>query len=243
MILHICDGSKGGVGKSQTAQILINYLSRGGQPIVVFETDTQIPDVARSVKDTGRKISLEFADLRTDEGWQIMLETLQDLATDEITKTFNVVMSLPGADLDIPRYSELVSSLVDSLGINVWDWFLLNTQKDSVALLKSSIRNGFSSIAAKKIAVKNGFFGKPDAFLEFDGDKVASQVDLKIYIESLTATAARRLRTETMTIDEVAERVKVVANGQKPDFLYSSNLSTWARKLDTELNRVFGIDK
>lgn len=241
MILYIADGAKGGVGKSQTAQILINYLSKNDQPIIVFETDTQIPDVARSVKHTARKITLEYADLRTDDGWQIMLETLQDLASAEATKDAHVVMSLPGADVDVPHYTELLKMLIEALDIKIWDWFVLNTQKDSVDLLKKSLKDGFASIAEKKIAVKNGVFGASAAFVAFDNDgsKVATKIDYKIYIAGLTSLAATRLRAESCTIDEVAENAKSGKNLPKPDPLYSSNISSWMIKHTKELDQVF----
>jgi hypothetical protein len=245
MILHIADGAKGGVGKSQTALILINYLSINDQPIIVFETDTQIPDVARCCEKgkstTKRNITLYKSDLRSDDGWQSMLETLQELATEEETKNANVVMSLPGADLDVKHYTDLLKMLTEGLDINIWDWFVLNTQKDSVDLLKQSLKNGFASIAKKKIAVKNGMFGNADAFVAFDSDstKVASKMDKTFYMPGLSAIAATRLRAEKCTIDEVAVNAKTGEGLPKPDLLYSSNIATWAEKNKKELDQIF----
>jgi hypothetical protein len=241
MILHICDGSKGGVGKSQTAQLLINYISRNNQELIVFETDTQIPDVARCVKDSMRSICLEYADLRTDDGWQTMLELLQELALDETNINKHVIMSLPGADLDIPRYTELMQLLITELNVELWDWFVLNTQRDSVSLLNASLKEGFASIAAKKIAVKNGFFGNAESFTVFDTSKTIKQVDKTIYIEKLPALVAQRLRTETATIDEIANAAKTGEGGAKRDPLYSSNLMKFVLKSDAEFNLIFGV--
>lgn len=240
MILHIADGAKGGVGKSQTAQILINYLSRGERPIIAIETDTQIPDVARGVEKTERNIRLEFADLRTDEGWQLLLEELQTLAQDEETRDNHVIMSLPGADLDVPKYADLLNILTEALGIQIWDWFVLNTQKDSVSLLKASLKEGFASIAARRIAAKNGYFGKPEAFIDFDSDKaLKSALDGIVYIEQLTPSVARTLRQETRTIDEAAARAKAGIDREKPDILYASNLLNWDRKNQPGLDKIF----
>ncbi|MGZ4953946.1 MAG: nucleotide-binding protein [Methylobacter sp.] len=238
MRLHITDGSKGGVGKSQTAHILINYLSRNDKPLIVIETDTQIPDVARCVKNTTRNVQLEFFDIRTDLGWQAMLEELQEIAFDENNKANDVVLSLPGADLDIKQYVDLVCSLAESLNIEIWQWFLLNIQGDSVTLLNESLKKGFASIATKKIAVKNGFFGKEDAFVAFNDSKLDKKMDKVIYIDALSTLAAKKLRAEEVVIDEAIQAAKTGINGGRPDFLYSSNLSTWIKKVDAEISKV-----
>lgn len=241
MFLHIADGAKGGVGKSATAQMLINYLSSNDQPIIVFETDTQIPDVGRGVSKSKRNITLLFADLRTDEGWQAMLATLQNLAQDDSTKDTHVVISLPGADLDIKHYTELVGLLIEALGITVWSWFVLNAQSDSVTLLKTSLKEGFASVASKKIAVKCGLHGKPETFTYFDASKERAKMDHIIYTEKMPAKDAARLKLETATIDEIAALEKAGRNGQKPDFLYSSNLTKWVRQVTKELNPIFDV--
>lgn len=238
MRLHIADGAKGGVGKSQTAQVLINYLSRDNKPVIVFETDTQIPDVARCVQKTARNIRLELADIRTDDGWQAMLEDLQDIATDDNASNIDAVLSLPGADLDIPRYTDLVSELTEALNIEIWDWFVLNTQSDSVALLTESLKTGFASIAKKRIAVKNGFFGRSELFLAFDESKIAKKLDAVIYLDALSSGAAKSLRAESILIDEAILAAKSGVSGGKPNILYASNLQAWIRKVDAELSRV-----
>jgi hypothetical protein len=240
MRLHITDGSKGGVGKSQTAHILINYLSRDDKPLIVIETDTQIPDVARCVQKTARNVQLEFFDIRTDLGWQEMLEELQEIAFDENNKANDVVLSLPGADLDIKQYADLVSSLAESLNIEIWQWFLLNIQGDSITLLNESLKSGFASIATKKIAVKNGFFGKEDAFVAFNDSKLDKKMDKVIYLDALSTLAAKKLRAEEVVIDEAIQAAKTGINGGRPDFLYSSNLSTWIKKVDAEISKVLG---
>jgi hypothetical protein len=239
--VHIADGSKGGVGKSQSAHVLINYLSRNDKSIIVFETDTQIPDVARCIKNTDRKIRLELADIRDDDGWQSMLETIPDIALDPANNKAisDIVLSLPGADLDIKHYTDLVKILSDALNIQIWDWFVLNAQADSVSLLRESIDSGFASISTKKIAVKNGFFGKADNFVAFDSSKLSSKLDHVIYLPALSTDSARKLRTESIVIDEVIEKAKMGLDGGRPDFLYSSNLLKWVSTVDKELDKVF----
>jgi len=242
MILHICDGAKGGVGKSQTALILINFLSKDDS-VVVFETDTQIQDVARICEEgkssTNRDIHLQKTDLRTDQGWQTFLEILQNLASKESNADINVVMSLPGADLDVKKYTDLLNTLTDALDVQIWEWFVLNNQTDSVDLLRLSLDSGFASIAAKKIAVKNGNWADEHEFTIFDNDAVCKKIDKTFFIPKLTKKAADRLRDETCTIDEVAENAKKGVGYPKPDILYSANLATWTRKNNEQLAKIF----
>jgi len=241
--IHTASGNKGGVGKTAHALNTINFLSKNHK-VVVIETDTQIPDVARICDDestTKREIALYHADLRTDEGWQMMIETLQNIAsTTEDSDNLHIVMSLPGADIDEKKYIELFGSVLDALNIELWDWFVINEQADSIRLLKASIKRGFSSIATKKLVVKNGRFGEPESFVLYDSDEVAQQVDHVCYMHKLTPGAATRLRSETCTIDEVSENAKKGIGLPKPDILYSANLSAWVRKNNEEFVKIFG---
>jgi hypothetical protein len=105
--------------------------------------------------------------------------------------------------------------------------------------LRESIDSGFASISTKKIAVKNGFFGKADNFVAFDSSKLSSKLDHVIYLPALSTDSARKLRTESIVIDEVIEKAKMGLDGGRPDFLYSSNLLKWVSTVDKELDKVF----
>lgn len=234
MEIHISNGAKGGVGKSQWAQCLINNFSKK-DGIIVFETDTQVPDVARGVQNTKRDIELQFADLRSEEGWLKLLEALQYLYKDQKHTNKHVIISLPGADMDISQYIDMIGDLKEVMQFKLWEWFLLNSQKDSVVLLKESLESGFGAIADRKVAVRNGFFGKEESFTIFNNSETSKLVEIA-YLPNLAASTAKELRNSSMTIDETVAQAM-----EAGEWVYSSNLKRWAIKVDQEIDRIMNI--
>jgi len=238
MYLHIADGSKGGVGKSIIAQNLINYLSRNN-PIIVYETDTQTNDVAKCVEKTTRDITLYHADLRDEDGWQSMLETFQELAANDATRNQHVVMSLPGADINVPNFTDLLTQMCEFLNIEIIVWFAITPMDISYSFLKDSLAHGFGSIATKRIAVKQSKFGKPEAYAMYDADKEIKKLCSFAFLQHTPDIAFKAYRLESVTIDEAAANAITGKDGQKPNFLYSSNLTTWAKANTPEFDRIF----
>jgi hypothetical protein len=238
MYLHITDGSKGGVGKSIIAQHLVNYLSRHN-PIFVYETDTQTDDVAKSVENTARDITIFKADLRDEDGWQSMLETFQELAEDDATSNRHIVMSLPGADINIPNFIDLFAQMCEFLNIELIVWYSVQPIDISHKFVIDSLKDGFGSIPSKKIVVRHSKFGKKEAYAFIDTDKEIKKQCLLGWLQHAPDSVFKNYRNETVTIDEAAENARTSKDGQKPNFLYSSNLTTWAKANTPEFDRIF----
>lgn len=179
-------GAKGGTGKSTTAAVLANNLSRNPENrVLIVETDTQNPDVARSVSETSRKnISLIYADLRVTEGADDFLEAIESCYEDYDY----CVISLPGADIDVPKIVGVTDSLFKQLDIELIEFFTMSTTSDSVNLFKKSQENGFGSIASQSIVVLNGFFGKRDDFKIWNGSETRQKyAHTELYLPNLVA--------------------------------------------------------
>lgn len=160
--LHICDGGKGGVGKSAVAIQLIEYFSYDpNNNVLVIEVDSQNPDVARSVlKSERNNITSMLVDLRTRDGWIDMIEHLEA----NYASFDHAIMSLPAADLNISQYVDLVGTVTKGLRIELNLYWLINRQPDSINLFDKSMASGFGSIANKVCVVINTIFGDRERF-------------------------------------------------------------------------------
>lgn len=202
MTFHISDGGKGGVGKSTTAVALINYLSGLGGNILVIETDTQNPDVIRCTRKSTRNLTGLYADLRSEDGWNDLLETIEKFSE----QIDHAVMSLPGADLNIGKYVPLTQHVLKEMGVALNHYFTINRQPDSLALLSKSVESGFSSIADGRIVVLNGVHGDRAKFDRFDESKARKQAKAKeIFLPELYWKTVDEFAVAEMTFDEFAD--------------------------------------
>lgn len=157
MIIFV-HGDKGGVGKSQTAMTLTDYLISRGQSVRPVDTDTRNPDFARMFN--GDKI-----DLTTHEGYLDLMDVVAE--ADEKY----IVISLPagvGAKLDdeLDHFANAMADLKREMAL----LFVINRQSDSIILLQKAMEQ-FAKHTNKYAVVKNLFFGRPDAFVRWQDSK------------------------------------------------------------------------
>lgn len=229
MKLFISDGGKGGVGKSQTALALINYLSANNEKkLLVVETDTQNPDVARCIGGTGKEnISVLLADLRNEDGWNDLLEKMEELSSE-----FDYgVISLPGADVEIGKFINLIAGIFKELGVAVTELFTINRTKDSINLFCKSRESGFGSIAEKTVVILNGTFGDRNKFERWDDSSVRKKhKPLEIYMPDLFWKTFDLCRDSTITLDEILnEEISV---------LHKTRITEWVQKMNSEFKKL-----
>lgn len=229
MKFHISDGGKGGVGKSTTAIALINFLS--GLPennrVLVIETDTQNPDVIRSVKKSQRNITGLSADLRNEDGWNDLLENIE-----RHSNSFDhAVMSLPGADLSMAKYVALAEHVFQAMGVTLLHYFTINRQPDSLNLLGKSIKEGFGSIANKRAVVLNGISGERSKFERWDESKVKKEAKaVEIFLPELYWKTVDEFISSEKTYDEFAE------SATSP--LLKSRIMHWVAAVNKEFAKI-----
>ena len=157
MIIFI-HGDKGGVGKSQTAMTLTDYLLSRGQSVRPIDTDTRNPDFARMFE--GTKINLT-----THEGFLDLMDVVAD--ADEKY----LVVSLPaGVGAKLETEFDHFATAMNDLNRKIALIFVINRQSDSIILLQKAMEQ-FEKYTDKYAVVKNLFFGKPDSFVRWDDSK------------------------------------------------------------------------
>jgi len=77
--LIICDGNKGGVGKSLLATTVASLLMSDGHSITLIEADQTNPDVARRFNQHAKIL---LADLSDKDGWFSLLDELEKIKTE-----------------------------------------------------------------------------------------------------------------------------------------------------------------
>ncbi len=228
MKLHISDGGKGGVGKSNTALALINFLSANNKKVLVVETDTRNPDVIRCIKNSKRKLTGSYADLRSEEGWNDLLELIEANAN----KFDHAVMSLPGSDLSISKYAELTREVCANKSVEINHYFTINRQPDSLNQLAQSIDSEFGSISNRRIVVLNGLFGAREKFDRFDDSGIKQNSSLiEIFIPELFWKMQDAFWTSGLTHAEFADS----ANSA----LIKSRINQWANFVNSEFEKIF----
>lgn len=153
--LTICEGSKGGIGKSMLATTIGTLLLAGSEPLTLIEADRANPDVARRF---AKHAPVLLADVSDRDGWIALLDALETITTPHI------VMSLPAGLNEIESIQHLLRRTLLSLDIDLQLIFCLSRQYDSVELIGKSLISGLASFAQHGIAIKNGFFGRNDQF-------------------------------------------------------------------------------
>ncbi len=154
--INLVSGGKGGVGKSLVGMGLLDYLRE--QSPALLETDITNPDVGKSY----RKEVAKFAalDIAHAEGW---IDLANFLSETESPVVINAAAGLGS--------SESVKNLGDGLvelGRDLRVFWVLNTQRDGLELLKSFLDEVAGAERIRVDAVLNLFFGEADSFKLFN---------------------------------------------------------------------------
>ncbi len=161
-ILYVCDGAKGGVGKSLVATAIGSLLLANNCDTTFIETDPANPDLARRFKNHAPVL---LADISDRDGWIALLDELETIDSPHI------VVSLPAGLNGIHEIQPLLRRTLDLLGIELRLFFCLSRQFDSIDLLGKSLDSGLAAIATQAIALKNGFFGSDQQFDRWNQSK------------------------------------------------------------------------
>lgn len=205
MVIFI-GGSKGGVGKSLMAMIILYYFILTGKKPILIETDTDNPDVlkAYSTKENGEFIGKSCdvftCNMDKDTGWEKMLDIINDNPDRPI-----IINSGARNSMALANYGDVLNELPDFK--TLW---LINNKADSLNLLTR-----FMKIVKQPICVvKNGFFGGDDDFKEFEDSKAAKAGLKSVYLPRATEAVTNAIYTNRKAIGELFDP-GVLSFGQK----------------------------
>lgn len=154
--ISLVSGAKGGVGKSLVTMGLLDYLK--DRNAALLETDVANPDVGKSYsKEVSKFAGLDIAH---EEAWIDLANFLEKTKSPVV---INAAAGL-GSSNSVKNLGDGLSELERDLRV----FWILNTQKDGLNLLKSFLDEVEGSERIKVHAVRNTFFGTPDDFRLFN---------------------------------------------------------------------------
>lgn len=166
--IYLIGGSKGGVGKSTVTMATLDYLTDRGESVVLIESDTTNPDVAKAYKGT---TPTELINLDEADGW-IHLVNIFDSAPDS---TF-VINTAARNNKGVSSYGETLNSTLGELKRKLVTLWVINRQRDSLELL----REYMDALPNADIhVVRNSYFGEEKKFELYNSSKLRRAIEDK----------------------------------------------------------------
>ncbi len=190
--IYIVSGSKGGVGKSFVAIMLVDYLIQRGYKVFVIDADKANADVWKCYKD---ELSCERIDLSVVEGWI----AVADLCGEHPDCIF-VINTPAGNNIGAKLYGDRLLMATELLGRQLLALWVMSDGKDSVLLLKEFME---ALPEARVSAVRNLYHGIPETFSIFDQSshpaRIAECGGKCVYFPAVAKRVADEIRDNRMT--------------------------------------------
>jgi len=151
MALHLIDGEKGGVGKSFFTTMMVEYCLYNEVPFRLIEADETTPDIKKAYPNLAEEIKFG-----NEEG---EMKNLDDLLTE--SEYIVTLVNLPSRiktrlDYWMER-SEVLEIVNDTEGLEIYKWFVITGQTESMAALKESLKQYGTShkLSIPHVIIKN----------------------------------------------------------------------------------------
>lgn len=164
--IYLIGGSKGGVGKSMVTMAVVDLLISMGESVLLIESDTSNPDVWKTYKE---EVQTELIDLDQADGW-IDLVNLCEGKPESVV----VINTAARNNTGVSSYGETLNSTLAELKRKLVTLWVINTQRDSLELLKSymdAIPN------ARVDVVRNEHLGAENKFELYNGSKIRKEIE------------------------------------------------------------------
>lgn len=168
----LVSGAKGGVGKSAVSLAIAAWLATRNASFSIVDGDVTNPDVLRAWVDRDGNVkpgprSVHGLPLHAKDGWISMLDLTETSGSEYL------IVNLPAGNALLDA-SDLLSEMAQSGGIPIYLVWVINRQRDSVQLLRDTLR----SINPERVVVmKNTYFGMPEKFELFDGSDTRKEIE------------------------------------------------------------------
>ena len=216
--IHLVDGEKGGVGKSQVTRVMVQYCLDRKIPFIAVETDRSNPDVANIYKGL-----CKYAIFSEDERQADLADPIFDWAMSQ-----PVIVSLPS------QVHRAVKKWIDNNdlielghkhGVKFCKWFVCNGEYDSVNLFVQSLNSYDPRMT--QILVKN--LGLCEDWEQVDEDETVQKAIKKskakvINFPKLPYRERYTLNKERLTFEQARtyEGFSVMAQQRIANFLKSA---------------------
>jgi hypothetical protein len=185
--VFLVGGGKGGVGKSLFSMALIDYLEGSGEGPFLVETDTSVPDVYKTYKDT---IGGELVNLDEREGWMDLVNLLESKAESTV-----VINTGARNQTGISNFGKMLGMALPQLDRKLVVFWLIDRKRESLELLKNFAE---AIPEAEMHVVRNTYLGTEAKFELYNGSK------MKVSIEDAGG--------QSLNLSELADRVTDMMN-------------------------------
>jgi hypothetical protein len=164
--IYLVGGSKGGVGKTIVTMSLLDYLISVDQKLLLIETDTSNPDVAKAYDQV---VATELINLDKRDGWINLINVCSE-NPEAIVVINTAARNNEGVMANGGTLNGILSELQREL-ITLW---VINRQKDSLLLLKEYM----DIMTESKIHVlRNTYFGDEEKFETYQESNIRSTIE------------------------------------------------------------------
>jgi hypothetical protein len=226
--IHLIGGEKGGVGKSVVARVLAQYMIDKSIPFVGFDTDRSHGSLLRFYSDFASPMLID-----SYESLDLMVELAADNRDERIL-----------VDLAAQTHERLVkwmdeSGVLEALndhGLSLAYWHVMDSGKDSVALLKNLFDRFGSRL--NYVLVLNQLRG--DNFELFEKSVEKAQADglraKMVSLKRLNQQAIAKIDSENSSF--WAAQQKGADNGKGLGILQRQRVKVWLQHAYEQIDRV-----
>lgn len=192
--IYLVGGSKGGVGKSTVTMAVLDYLTYHGESVVLIESDTTNPDVAKAYKGA---VPIELVNLDEADGWIQLVNVF-----DSDPGSSFVINTAARNNAGVSAYGETLNSTLADLQRKLVTLWVINRQRDSLELL----REYMDAIPNAAIhVIRNSYFGDERKFELYNSSKIRKTIEERggksLTFPELADRVTDDLYTKRMSID------------------------------------------
>ena len=206
--IYFVGGGKGGVGKSIFTLALMDYLThQRREPVLLVETDTSNPDVSLCYPPVAGRLVVELINLDQDEGWMELANLCEQYSDHAL-----VINSAARNHAGINEYGKILSASLTELQRELIVLWVINTQRDSLQLLKAFM----DDIPESTIhVIRNLYHGKESQFELYNTSQLREILEGKggysLNFPKLAVRVAHSLFSDRLSI-EVARGALPIGN-------------------------------
>jgi len=154
--LYVVHGIKGGVGKSLMSSIIVDFLLKYENEVLIIESDGHVPDVA--ARYVGVKNTKNISSKIDDE--ESLYQLLRNFESEAFTKADNIVLNLPANSEAIDSCAANFVEVAHALNISVRTIYMIAESEDSARLASKSATKGLVKHSDHALGVINMHFGR-----------------------------------------------------------------------------------
>ncbi len=211
----VVGGGKGGVGKTMSTMTTIDmFLSAGLEPerMLVIESDTSNPDVAKALEKTSIRVDRFRMDDR--EGYINIGNAMEEFCKAEPRV---VVVNTPASITEhLVKYEPLLREVATALAMRLCMVWPINRQRDSLELLKTW-SDAIELTPWITVVLKNTYFGSEKKFTRYETSKLKQKVRTAV-LPDLNDLIADRLIDERLPLWEANSRLSIVERAVLTEF-------------------------